>query len=153
MSQASGFRRQASGFVLVLVLVAGCSPRRAVTTCADDLTGAYDDAAGKRWMVLDHGATLEAYPVFDDALQLGDVLAAPRVLDLQRTPGGLTGMATRRFARRADACESHAPVQIRACSSAGLDVSVADPPPPTSLAPCTPAPALPARSERWRRDP
>ena len=103
-------------------------------------------------MVLDHGATLEVYPVFDDALRLGDVLAAPRVLDLQRAPGGLTGMATRRFAHRGDACETHAAVQITACSSASLEVTLADPPPPTALVPCTPGVALPARSERWQRE-
>lgn len=153
-------KRGASGFglrtlaraALASVLVAGCSPRPHVGSCADDLTGAYEGAAGQRWMVLDHGATLEAYPVFDDALRLDDVLAAPRVIDLQRAPGGLTGIATRRFARRADACETHAGVQVTACSAAGLDVTLADPPPPAALAPCTPGVALPARRERWRRD-
>ena len=48
-------------------------------TC-DDLTGMWSDPSGRSWMVLDHGAAIEAFPIFDDAIDS----AAPRVIDLHR---------------------------------------------------------------------
>jgi hypothetical protein len=56
---------------VVLLAIAACSRRAEIATCDDDLRGLYvvdstDGAGGERWMVLDNGATLEAYPLFHD---------------------------------------------------------------------------------------
>jgi hypothetical protein len=104
---------------LTLVLaVAACSRRAPITSCDDDLRGVY--ASGdERWMVIDSGDTLEAYPLFPDgegpephgsapadgAAGLGsptpgassgsepaDLVASPRVIDFKRaSPTGLPG--------------------------------------------------------------
>ena len=50
-----------------LLAVAACDRKPAVTTCDDDLHGVWvSEAHGQRWMMLDNGPTLEAYPLFDD---------------------------------------------------------------------------------------
>ncbi|HEX2689745.1 MAG TPA: hypothetical protein VHN14_24170 [Kofleriaceae bacterium] len=83
---------------LVLV-IAACSRRDPIASCDDDLRGVYV-AGDERWMVLDNGPTLEAYPLFSDghgpdqggALPAG-VVAAPRVIDFERAATGPTERA------------------------------------------------------------
>jgi len=136
---------------LALLLVLGCSPHPKVMSCADDLTGVWSSPAGERWMFLDHGPTLEAYPIFADGAGSGDVLGAPRVIDLHRLPTGLDGQIKRRFARRADACDAHAAIHVSACGD-DLELTLADPPAPLELDPCRwPEPSAP-RAERWHRE-
>jgi hypothetical protein len=78
-----------------VLAIAACSARAPIGSCDDALRGVY--AAGdERWMVLDHGDTLEAYPLFPDgdaaapsARDAGDTTTArleiaPRVIDLER---------------------------------------------------------------------
>ena len=50
---------------VVVLAIAACSRRAPIASCDDDLRGVYV-AGGERWMVLDHGDTLEAYPLFPD---------------------------------------------------------------------------------------
>ena len=128
-----------------------CSPHPRVTSCADDLTGVWVAPGSQRWMFLDHGSSIEAFPIFADNAGSGDVVGAPRVIDLHRAPAGLEGQIKRRFGRRGDFCDAHAAMQVTACGDE-LDVTVSDPPTPLALAPCQwPAPAA-SRTERWHRE-
>jgi hypothetical protein len=105
----------------------------------------------ERWMFLDHGTSLEAYPIFADSAGSGDVISAPRVIDLHREAGGLDGQVKRRFARHADTCDAHATVHVAACGD-DLAVTIADLPEPLDLGPCRwPLPAT-ARAESWHRE-
>jgi hypothetical protein len=152
-----------------VLVIAACTRRAPITTCDDDLRGVYVTAgtAGaandERWMLLDNGATLEAYPLFPDGAGPGgppDLEIAPRVIDLARppesppgtSPGPLTGTLRRRYLRRADRCEARVPVHVTRCAGDALELVLADPAPPLGFAPCTwPAPG-PSRIVRWRRD-
>jgi hypothetical protein len=103
---ARGLRHGAA--VTCAIAAAACRPRAPIATCDDNLRGVYV-AERNRWMVLDEGATLEAYPLFPDVVRdepatagegdgrPGGVLAptaaaralevAPRVIDLTRRSG------------------------------------------------------------------
>jgi hypothetical protein len=118
-----------------LLLVLAACEHHSVTSCADDLQGVYTTPGGERWMLLDEGKTLEAYPMFDDSTGS----AAPRLVDLARG-AKLEGNVLRRFG---DACTGKAPFHVTACSGSGLDVVYAVP------ASCVAA--MPSRAERWRR--
>jgi hypothetical protein len=118
----------------VLLVLVACE-HRSVTSCADDLQGVYTTPTGERWMLLDEGKVLEAYPMFDDSAGS----AAPRLVDLTRGDK-LDGAMQRRFG---DACIGKAPFHVTACSGSGLDVVYAVP------ASC--AAAMPSRAEHWRR--
>jgi hypothetical protein len=115
-------------------------------------------AEGARWMVLDDGATLEAYPLFPDGGEPGDLVAAPRVIDLERPAdlragnGGLAGTLRRRYMRRAERCDAQVPVHVTRCAGDGLELVLADPSPPLGFAPCTWSGPGPSRVVRWRRD-
>jgi len=138
--------------VLVLVLVLGCSHRTAIDSCGDDLHGVWRDGSGSQWIVLDLGKTLEAYPLFaDGGATPHDIVAAPRVIDLTRAGGQLTGMVHRRYARGGALCDTHALVYATACREDALELVGADPPAPTSFDPCTVAPPAPS-PDHWHRD-
>jgi len=137
--------------VLFLGHAFGCSAHPRVTSCTDDLTGVWVDGSGGRWMLLDHGATLEGYPMFDDAAGSHDVIGAPRVVDLHRTPTGLDGQVKRRYQHRADTCDARAAVHVTACGD-DLDLTIVEPAAPLELGPCRwPDPAV-LRAERWHRE-
>jgi hypothetical protein len=136
---------------LLLGVLAACDHHGAAS-CADDLAGVYVTPAGARWQLLDNGPTLEVFPMFDDSKGPADVVTAPRAIDLTRAGNRLDGTISRRFMRRADTCTGRAPFHVTACVADGLDVVAGDVAPPLLLAPCTPAPPLPSRAERWRRD-
>jgi hypothetical protein len=148
----------------VLGACAACSPSP-IGSCEDDLRGVYV-AGSERWMILDNGPTLEAYPLFPDGAVTGDVAAAPRVLDLERaagppgaTPGPgpassapIRGTLRQRFMRRAERCDAEVPVQISRCAVGALELVLTDPSPPLAFSPCEwPRPAG-SRVVRWRRD-
>lgn len=144
---------------IVVAALAGCSGRAAPTTCDGDLRGVYADidAGGARWMLLDHGATLEAYPLFDDAVRDGELTGAPRVLDLTRTggPGGaqLGGTLSRRYEQAGAMCRTSAPAHVVGCTADGLALVHATPTPPLEFLPCRPGRPLPSRRSRWVRRP
>ncbi|HEU4733614.1 MAG TPA: hypothetical protein VFT22_37225 [Kofleriaceae bacterium] len=148
------------GVLGVLGALGGCGQRPELASCDDDLRGVYL-AEGKPWMVLDEGATLEAYPLFPDGDPApGDVVVAPRVIDLARgsdagrAPGTepLRGTLRRRYMRRAERCDAQVAVHVTRCAADTLELVLADPAPPLAFSPCTwPGPA-PSRVVRWRRE-
>lgn len=137
---------------------AACGRRAPLTSCDGDLGGVYI-AGDRRWMIVDDGPTLEAYPLFPDADGPPDLVAAPRKIELDRPAARpaapnreLTGALRRRYMRRAQRCDAHLPVHVTRCAGDTLDVVLADPAPPIELSPCTwPGPG-PSRLERWRRE-
>jgi len=135
-----------------LLLVLAACDHRSVTSCADDIHGVYETPAHERWMVLDNGLTLEAYPMFDDSHGPPEVVTAPRFIDIVRDDGHLAGALQRRTMRRAAACVAKAPFHVTACTADGIDVVYADVAPPVSFEPCAFAPLQPSRAEHWRRD-
>jgi hypothetical protein len=143
---------------LIGVLVA-CG-RHHVASCDDDLDGVWHAPDGA-WMMIDNGVTLEAYPMTPDAPAVGAgagseanaaLVAAPRVLDLERGEVTLAGTMRRRFMRRADTCDARATVRVTACRTDMLEVVTTAIATPIDVAPCRwPAPQ-PAHVERWTRD-
>lgn len=140
----------------IIVISGACDhhPQRpAVTSCDDDLHGVWRAEDGRTWMLLDNGATLEGYPMFDDAKSPvpTELVLAPRYLDLQRDRG-LAGELRRRYMRGADQCLAKAAVHVTSCSGETLELVLAEPQAPLGFSPCTwPGPA-PSRRERWVRD-
>ena len=138
----------------VVLALAACGQRAEHASCDDDLRGVYV-ADGERWMVLDNGATLEAYPLFPDGGAPGELVVAPRVIDLERRPGASSapaGTLRRRYMRRAERCDAQVAVHITSCAGDALELVLADPAPPLGFSPCTwPGPA-PSRVVRWRRE-
>jgi hypothetical protein len=146
-------RLVAVGLALGLGLGA-CDRRAPIAACSDDLRGVYapEGASERRWMILDNGDTLEAYPLFDDSAPATGLEVAPRVIDLSRTGGGITGNVRRRYLRGVERCDARVPVRVTACADDGLELVLADPEPPIATAPCAwPRPGG-SRVERWRRE-
>jgi len=165
----------------VVLAVVACSRRAPLASCEDDLGGVYL-ADAERWMLLDHGETLEAYPLFPDGAAAAPegappagrdrVIVAPRAIDLTRgaaasagpsagevPPAGppatsppLAGTLRRRYMQRALACEAHVPVHVTRCAGDTLELVLANPSPPLAYAPCTWSRPGPSRVVRWRRE-
>jgi hypothetical protein len=133
------------------LLLVACSPHRTpIAGCNDDLGGVWATPSG-RWMMLDNGTTLEAYPMFDDSVPAG----APRVIDLTRNPAhpsALGGGLGRRYMRRAEVCTARASVHITQCKGDALQVVLGDVAPPLTFSPCTWGQPLPSHVEAWRRE-
>jgi hypothetical protein len=137
------------GAAAALLLVA-CSKPAPIATCADDLGGVWSTPVG-RWMMLDNGSTLEAYPMFDDSVDGG----APRVIDLTRDatrPSAMEGSLARRFMQRAETCDARAPLHVTQCTGDALQVVRGDVAAPLTFSPCTWGQPLPAHVENWRRE-
>jgi hypothetical protein len=135
---------------LALACVAACDRRAPIASCADDLTGDY--ARGDRhWMILDRGATLEAYPLFPDVPAADDLEVAPRIVELGRSHGQLAGEVRRRYMKGSVACTAKVPARITSCTNDALELELADPSPPLAFAPCRWPPAEPSRPETWLR--
>ncbi|HEY0194954.1 MAG TPA: hypothetical protein VGC42_27765 [Kofleriaceae bacterium] len=146
-------------------MIAGAACRPApIAGCDDDLRGVYavDGAPGERWMMLDDGATLEAYPIVPDVLAgaarpdgAAGLEVAPRMLELTRQRGAPpAGLLQRRYLQRSARCDARAAVHVTRCTADGLELVVAgDPalPPPPSIAPCQLGVSSPSRVVRWRR--
>lgn len=126
---------------------AACDRRAAVSSCDDDLHGVWVTDTGAKWSLIDHGNTLEAFPMFDDAAPGG----APRVIDLERKDK-LAGEVKRRYMQRAAECLAKAPIRIAKCKDNTLQVVVADPQPPLAFEPCSWGTPAESRVEHWRRD-
>jgi len=128
------------------LLLVACSHEEPIASCNDRLGGVWTTPAG-RWMVLDNGPTLEAFPMFDDAVPDG----APRVIDFERAdkPGG---QIKRRFMQRERTCEARAPIHVTKCTGDTLQVARGDVTPPLSFAPCAWGQQVPTRVETWRRE-
>jgi hypothetical protein len=162
--------------VLAGMLAAACHRRAPLASCDDDLRGVY--AAGpddtERWMVLDQGDTLEAYPLFPDVDGPPELEIGPRRIDLSRAPAAsaaapgepgrgaasppsvasatLAGTLHRRYMRRADLCDAQISVHVTRCAGDTLELVLADPAPPLSFSPCTwPGPGS-SRLVRWQRE-
>jgi hypothetical protein len=133
---------------IVLLVVVACDRRSAVTSCDDNLHGVWITEAGAKWSLVDRGKTLEAYPMFADAVPEG----APRVIELQRLRNNVAGQVKRRYVRGGDSCVAHAPIRVTKCEANTLQIVVADPQPPAQFAACQWPLAAPSRVERWRRD-
>ena len=120
--------------LIALAILAACDHRAPIESCHQDLGGTYV-SAGQRWMLLDNGATLEAYPLFPDVPvtsapgSLG-IEVAPRVIDLVRDDDGISGVVRRRYLRAAASCEAAIPARITVCADDALDILIADPVPP-----------------------
>lgn len=141
--------------IALAIAVSACGRRAPVTACTDDLGGAWKTEAGQRWMILETGSALEAYPLFDDTrpasaprgLEIG-----PRVIDLSRAPSGIEGDVKRRYLQAGDECIGRAPVHLVGCHDDTLELVLADPSPPIAFAPCRAARPEPSRRERWSRE-
>ena len=134
----------------IVIALAACG-RDPLATCDDDLGGVWRVPDGPTWFVLDHGVTLEAYPMMPDAQGPRDVVTAPRVIELTRDNGKLAGETRRRFMRRADSCEAHVATHVTKCQADTIEVVTSDIVAPLGFAPCRWPASEPARVERWQR--
>jgi hypothetical protein len=139
-----------------VVLAAAACQRAPIASCDDDLRGVYVGAeigatGDERWMILDDGDALEAYPLFADLVSASATEVAPRMIRLARDHGAIAGQVHRRFMQRATACESVAPIHITRCAGDTLELVAGTPAPPLTFSPCTWPAAEPSRAIRWRR--
>jgi hypothetical protein len=161
--RATGEARWLMVTAIAVVTCAACGRRGSTGSCDVDLRGVYV-ADSERWMILDNGPTLEAYPLFPDGSIRDDIVVAPRVIDLERgarsgdlrpgdvTPGAVRGTLHQRFMRRAERCDASVPVEVTRCASDRIELVLADPSPPIGFAPCAWAQPGPSRIVRWQRE-
>jgi len=138
-----------------LAACTACGRASSIASCDDDLRGVYV-IGGERWMILDNGRSLEAYPLFPDGAVTGDVVAAPRVIDFERAAPAsnapIRGTLHQRFMRRAERCDAEVRIQISRCAGDTLELVLSDPSPPLRFSPCEwPRPGT-SRAVRWRRE-
>lgn len=132
-----------------LVLLASCGGAEPVTSCASNLAGAWRSESNERWMILDLGKALEAYPLFDDTKLPGVTYEiGPRVIDLAREQGDVK----RRFGSAGTTCIAKAPAHLVRCEGETLELVLADPAPPITFDPCGFGRPVPSHRERWTRD-
>jgi hypothetical protein len=137
---------------LLCVVLVACGRADHVASCDDDLHGVWHAPDGA-WLMIDNGVALEAYPMQPDAPAVGsDFVAAPRVLDLDRGDGALTGVMRRRFMRRAMTCDARATIRVTACRNDMLELVTSAIATPIDVAPCRWSAPQPAHVERWTRD-
>ncbi|MBA3454006.1 MAG: hypothetical protein H0T42_13005 [Deltaproteobacteria bacterium] len=146
-----------AAMIALAVIATACSRRDPVTSCDQPLAGPWrsDHAADERWMILERSGELEIYPLFPDGRPEGstaDIETAPRVIDLRRTPSGITGEIKRRYMRGGVECIAKAPVHVTSCANDVLELVLSDPSPPAGFEPCTAARPDGSRRERWRRE-
>lgn len=154
--------------LLALVAIAVACRRDALTSCDDELRGVYAADDGAKWMVLDHGQTLEAYPLFADVPSKGaageaPLEIAPRTIALARSTAtlpatsghapdaSLSGEVRRRYLRGADRCDATAPAHVARCTGDALELVLGEPQPPLAWTPCAWPGQAPTRVARWRR--
>jgi hypothetical protein len=140
---------------IIAAFAAGCSQSPPpLASCADSLQGVWHTDAGD-WMLLDHGATLEGYPLFDDSHEPASepaVVIAPRALDLRRDRDEVGGEISRRYMRAGDGCITKIPFHVLSCSGSTLEVVLADTAAPTQFSPCSESVRKnPSRREKWHR--
>lgn len=148
--------RPRAAMIALAVLVTACSRRDPITSCEQSLAGPWrSDHAGEQWMILESSRALEVYPLFPDGRPSGtppELEAAPRAIDLARTPSGLVGDVKRRYMRRGVACTATAGARVTACANDVLELVLADPPVPAGFDPCAFARPDSSRRERWHRE-
>jgi hypothetical protein len=137
---------------LAALLLAACSHRASIESCGDDVGGVWKSESGERWMILDNGATLEAYTLFDDTHVQTALEVGPRVIDLTRATGSLSGQVKRRHGKAGAVCIATAPAHVTSCAGDTLELVLADPTPPIAYVPCGWGRPEPSRRERWKRD-
>jgi hypothetical protein len=137
----------------MIAVLSGCDRRAVITSCAVDLSGEYE-GDGRRWMLIDHGPRVEAFPLFVDVPVAGEleVEVAPRVIEWRRSSSGaLRGDARRRYMKASTSCIAKVPSKITACAADTLEVVHGDTAAPLSFEPCQFGRVEPARVERWTR--
>jgi hypothetical protein len=128
--------------LVALALLSACQ-REVVTSCNDDLHGVWVSPAG-RWMFLDNGATVEAYPLFD----MG---TPPPVIDLKRGEH-FQGDVKRRFMQGGAECVGTAPIRIAKCKANTLNIVISEVSPPLAFSPCQWPKPNESRLEHWQRE-
>lgn len=140
-----------------MLAIAACNRRSPLASCDDNLRGVYTagpDGGAERWMILDSGDALEAYPLFPDVGGPRELEIGPRRIDFTRSPAptALAGSVHRRYMRHAEICEAEVPAHVTRCAGDTLELVLTDPAPPLGFAPCQwPSPA-PSRRVRWQRE-
>lgn len=139
----------------IAVIVAGCSTAPPpLATCADSLQGVWRSDAGD-WMLIDRGASLEGYPLFDDSHEAAAdpaIVIAPRALDLRREGDEVGGDISRRYMRGGDACIVKVPLHVIACTGTTIELVLADTSAPPQFTPCAESSRKnPSRREKWQR--
>lgn len=129
--------------LVVVALLVGCDRRPDVTSCNDDLHGVWV-TENRRWMLLDNGATVEAYPLFDAG-------SPPPVIDLRRGEH-FTGELKQRFMQGSAECVGTAPVRIAKCKSNTLNIVIGEVSPPLAYAPCQWPKPNESQLEHWQRE-
>ncbi|MBL9018182.1 MAG: hypothetical protein JNL83_28605 [Myxococcales bacterium] len=128
-----------------LLLLAACGGKEPISSCADDLGGAWRAETGERWMIVDVGRRLEVYPLFDDTKLPGVTLeVGPRAIDLDSEHGDVK--------RRFGPCTGTAPAHLTSCAGDALELVLADPAPPIRVSPCAFGRPASSHRERWTRD-
>jgi hypothetical protein len=137
---------------LAVACLAACDQRAPITSCASNLAGEYVNGE-QRWMILDHGTSIEAYPLFPDVPAGTPFEVAPRMIELRRTPNSpqLAGEVRRRYMTGTAMCTAKITARITACTNESLDIVLADTSPPLGFAPCQWPRSEPSRRERWIR--
>lgn len=142
--------------IVAAIVSAACGKRATVTTCTDNLSGAWQGEAGHRWMMIDNGSALEAYTLFDDTHPQGapaGIEIGPRVIDLKRAAQGAEGDVKRRYMHAGDECLGRAAAHLVSCREDTLELVLADPAAPAAYAPCQWGRPEPSRRERWSKEP
>lgn len=171
-------RRRAALALLAALSATACRREAPLRSCRDSLAGVWRVLDGdapvappRRWALLDRGARVEGYPLFDDSDATAtapgdDRIRSPRSLALIRSHTSLVGHVERWVMRGAQKCPLRAPARVFGCKAevvagAGDDpvdvvsVQLNAPAVPDDLATCVPAPAAPAPAappERWYRE-
>jgi hypothetical protein len=152
----TGLWPRAPGLGLTLIALVGCGRDPEIGSCRDSIGGMWRDAQGRRWAVMDHGPRVEAFPDWPDTAPPPgaptDLEIAPRVIDLNRVGGELSGAVHRRFMKGADGCDPSVPIRVRACRGKTLELELADPPAPTGFSPCEIPLIAPPMPQTWTRE-
>ncbi len=135
------------------MLCSACERRAPIHSCTDDLQGEWRAEGDQRWMMLDFGSSLEAYPLFDDVTgPRTQTEVAPRMIELTRTGTQLAGVVRRRYMHANEVCVAAGKLEVASCTSDTLELRLAEPAPPTRFGPCQWGPEPLARTIRWHRE-
>lgn len=140
---------------LALALCLGCRTASPASEqdCPAPLAGVWQVAGtSQRWAMVERGAAIEAYPLFDDSDGAGDLArsVSPRRVIAVRGKTALVGRVERWVMRGAQHCAVRAAVRIE-CRAGELRLELPELTPPTDFVTCHSASAVVA--QRWRRPP
>lgn len=139
--------------LLAVTTATGCRTPPALRNCGDDLSGQWLILGEPgRWTLRDSATRIDGFPLDPDhRTDAGDVLGAPRWLELVRDHDVIVGRMHRRYMRRAQRCESTASLRIIACHDQRMDVERSALLAPTNMQPCSWPPASSKVQEQWQR--